>query len=233
VLPIRDRNPSGIVPWVTYALIVANSAVFILELGLPEEELMQLAQSFGFVPARVTQGLQGELGFLEAALVPAVTSMFLHGGWLHLLGNMWFLHIFGDNIEARLGRIRYLVFYVFCGLMAVTAQYVLDPASSVPIIGASGAIAGVLGAYLICWPRARVLTIVPIFYFIHFVHLPAVFVLVAWFLIQLLQGAASLGVEFAHGVAYWAHVGGFVTGAVLIYILPSPKGSPRRDRRRR
>jgi membrane associated rhomboid family serine protease len=153
-------------------------------------------------------------------LMPALTCMFMHGGWAHLLGNMWFLFIFGDNVEARLGRVTFLLFYLFCGLAASAAQYMLEPDSAIPVIGASGAIAGVLGAYAVCWPRARIITLVPIFVLITFVELPAAFVLGFWFVIQLLQGAASIGLTYAHGgVAYGAHAGGFLVGAALMKLL--------------
>ncbi|MCK4374287.1 MAG: rhomboid family intramembrane serine protease [Candidatus Brocadiae bacterium] len=231
MLPLRDKNPSGIIPWAVYGLIGLNTVVFLFEVSLPRDRLMELAEQFGIVPRQITLALQGKANLLGALVIPTFASMFLHGGWAHLLGNMWFLHIFGDNVEARLGRARFILFYLFCGLAASAAQYVLDPNSPVPIIGASGAIAGVLGAYVVCWPRARVLTLVPFFYFIHFVHLPAYFVLGFWFLIQFFQGAASLGVQFTHGVAYWAHVGGFAAGAVLMYLLPGTRGPRRYERR--
>jgi membrane associated rhomboid family serine protease len=154
--------------------------------------------------------------------------MFLHGGWLHLIFNMWYMFIFGDNVEGRLGHGLFLAFYLGCGLIAAGAQYLLGPGSTVPTIGASGAIAGLLGAYAVCWPRARVLSVVPVFFFLYFVELPALFLLGFWFLIQLVQGATSLGVEFAHGgVAYWAHIGGFGAGALLIKLLPVSR-RPRR-----
>ena len=220
MLPLRDKNPSGVVPWAVYGLIAANSLVFVHELSLPPQGLMALVARYGMVPRQVTLAVGGRADPVTAILVPAIASMFLHGGWAHLIGNMWFLHIFGDNVEDRLGHLGFLVFYVFCGLMATAAQYVLYPKSPVPTIGASGAIAGVLGAYVVRWPRAPILTLVPSFYLIQFIELPTVIVLGIWFLLQFFQGAASLGVAFAHGVAYWAHVGGFVTGALLMLALP-------------
>lgn len=230
MLPLRDRNPSPSTPYVVYGLIALNAAAFLFELGLPKEGLQELVQRFGLVPQRVTAALHGEAGMMAGALVPALTSMFLHGGWAHLLGNMWFLHIFGDNVEDRLGHGLFLAFYLACGLLAAVSQYVLDPDSAVPIVGASGAIAGVLGAYAVRWPQARVLTLVPLFFVFTFVDLPAVIVLGMWFLLQFLQGAASLGVRFTHGVAYWAHVGGFVAGAALIYPLSALTSGRRRRR---
>ncbi|MFO8009096.1 MAG: rhomboid family intramembrane serine protease, partial [Candidatus Brocadiia bacterium] len=167
MLPLRDKNPPGTTPVVLYALIVANVAAFLFEFSLPDEQLRAALTRFGVVPSQVVAALRGEAPLLAALLLPAFTSMFLHGGWVHLLGNMWFLHIFGDNVEGRLGHGGFLVFYLVCGLMATAAQVALSAGSDIPTIGASGAIAGVLGAYAVCWPRARVLTLVPIFYLIH------------------------------------------------------------------
>jgi len=224
LLPLRDRNPSGIIPWVTYGLIAANVLAFLFELSLPAEELDSFALRFGLVPARVTAALKGDGALAEAALVPALTSMFLHGGFLHLLGNMWFFQIFGDNVEGRLGHALFLPFYLACGLAAAGAQYIISPGSPVPMIGASGAIGGVLGAYIVCWPRARVLTLVPFFYFIHLLELPALLVLGMWFVFQFLEGAASLGAATGGGVAHWAHIGGFLAGVVLVKLLAARPG---------
>ncbi len=230
MLPLRDRNPSATTPYVVYGLIALNAVAFMFELGLEQEALRDFVQRFGLVPQRATAALRGEAAMLGALLVPAVASMFLHGGWAHLIGNMWFLHIFGDNVEDRLGHGLFLAFYLVCGLLASASQYVLDPDSAVPIVGASGAIAGVLGAYAVRWPHARVLTLVPLFVVFTFIELPALVVLGMWFLLQFIQGAASIGVQFTHGVAYWAHVGGFVAGAALVYPLMAV--TPRRKRRR-
>ncbi len=234
MLPIRDNNPAPIVPWVVYGLVGANVTIFLFEVGMGQEQLKQFLFHYGLVPSYVTAALHGEASPIGAALVPAFTSMFLHGGWAHVLGNMWFLFIFGDNVEGRLGHWPFLGFYLLCGLAAATAQYALAPTADMPTIGASGAIAGVLGAYLVCWPRARVLTLVPLFIIFYFMELPAAVVLGFWIVLQFLQGAASLGVRFAHGgVAYGAHVGGFVLGALLIKLLPvhRPTGRTRRGRR--
>lgn len=224
MLPLRDRNPSGIVPWVTYGLIAANALAFAYEFSMPREELVGFVQDFGLVPARVTAALRGDAGLLGALLVPLFASMFLHGGLVHLLGNMWFLYIFGDNVEGRLGHAMFLPFYLACGLAAGALQCIVDPGSSAPMIGASGAIGGVLGAYVVCWPQARVLTLVPFFYFLHFIELPALVFLGIWFLFQFLEGAASLGGSAGGGVAYWAHIGGFIAGILLIKLLPASQG---------
>ncbi len=231
MIPIRDRNPSGTVPWAVYCLIGVNVLVFLFEVRLPKKTLEEFIFTFGLVPQNVTAALRGKADVVVALIVPAITCMFLHGGWLHLIGNMWFLLIFGDNVEGRLRHVPFVLFYLLCGLLASAGQYLLNPSSPVPTVGASGAIAGVLGAYIVCWPRARVLTLVPLFYLVTFVELPAVFVLGIWFVIQFFGGVGSLGASFASGgVAYWAHVGGFAAGAVLIKLLPGRKRPPGRRR---
>ncbi len=222
MLPLRDRNPSGSTPLMMYAIITANVVVFIIQLRLPHDALMQVAMTYGLVPAQVSRALRGEADLLRAAVIPAFTSMFLHGGWFHLLANMWFLRIFGDNVEDRLGHVGFVLFYLVCGLGAAGLHLVLSPASEIPMVGASGAIAGVLGAYAVLWPGARVVTLIPFFFLPYLVELPAFVVLFMWFLLQFLQGVATLGVEVAHGgVAYWAHVGGFVVGVLLVVLWPT------------
>lgn len=216
MLPLRDKNPSGTLPALVYSLIAANVVVFVAEVGMSPERLMAFVQQYGLVPSHVTDALRGEAPLVSALILPMFASMFLHGGWLHLIGNMWFLHIFGDNVEDRLGHAMFLVLYLASGVAAASMQYFIAPESDVPVIGASGAIAGVLGAYVVRWPNARVVTMLPMLIVI---ELPAVLVLGLWFLLQFVQGAASLGVQFTHGVAYWAHVGGFVTGAVLMVVM--------------
>lgn len=202
MIPLRDTIPSSRVPLVNYAIIAANVAVFVHETTLGPR-LDAFVYTYGLVPKE----------FVPATLV---TSMFLHGGWGHLLGNMLYLYIFGDNVEDRLGHPRYLVFYLLCGIAAAATQALTNAGSNVPMVGASGAIAGVSGAYLLFFPRARVVTILPLFIFLQIVEIPAVFFLVVWFLWQLASGVATLGARAAAGgVAFWAHVGGFVSGMVL------------------
>lgn len=181
--------------------------------------------AYGLVPAHVTLGLRyGEAGVAET-IAPFFTCMFLHGGWWHLIGNMWFLWIFGDNVEDTLGSVRFVLFYLLCGLAASTVQYLVQPASVLPTVGASGAIAGVLGAYALLFPGARVLTLVPIFFVLQVIEVPAVVMLGIWFLMQILNGSvATLGTA-AGGVAWWAHIGGFLAGLGLVLAL-----RPRRTR---
>jgi membrane associated rhomboid family serine protease len=222
MIPLRDVNPSRTVPVVTYLLIGLNAAAFLFELSLGED-LPRLVGELGVVPARVGAAL-GSPGSDPGAFTAFITSMFLHGGWLHLIGNMVFLHVFGDNIEDRFGHGRFVLFYLVAGAAAAAAQVLAEPSSEVPMVGASGAIAGVLGAYVILYPRARVLTLVPIFVFFQLIELPAVVFLGLWFLMQVGSGLLSLGVGAdAGGVAWWAHVGGFVAGALM---LPAMKRAP-------
>lgn len=214
MFPLRDDVPSRRFPLVTVSLIVVNVLVFLMEvLAGPAADSMMTV--FGVVPARIITQWQNPL-----VLLSFVSSMYLHGGWAHLIGNMWYLWIFGDNVEDRMGRGRFFVFYTLCGLVAGVLQVAAAPRSTIPMIGASGAIAGVLGAYLLLYPRARVSTLVPLFYFVRIVWLPAIVVLGSWFLVQLLNGLASLGVVVqTGGVAWWAHIGGFVAGMVLLQIF--------------
>jgi membrane associated rhomboid family serine protease len=200
--------------------------VFFYELSLGPRYLDRFLMQNGVVPALVFAWPRTHEP-ISAIAVPYFTSMFLHGGWLHLIGNMWYLWIFGDNIEDRLGHFTYLIFYLLCGIGAGIFHTFLNYNTTVPSIGASGAIAGVLGAYLVSYPRARVLTLVPIFIFIQFIEIPAIIVLGFWFVIQFFSGAASFGGSpEAGGVAYWAHVGGFLIGMILVGLFP------RKDRNR-
>ncbi|MBN1247871.1 MAG: rhomboid family intramembrane serine protease [Anaerolineae bacterium] len=214
MFPLRDDVPSRQFPLVTVSLVVLNVAIFLVE-ALMGSSATMLTETFGIVPARLTTQWQNPM-----VLLTLFTSMYLHGGWAHLIGNMWYLWIFGDNVEDRMGRIPFFIFYTLAGLVAGLLQVAAAPRSTIPMIGASGAIAGVLGAYLVLYPRARVSTLVPVFYFIRIVWLPAIIVLGGWFLIQLLNGLASISVVMqTGGVAWWAHIGGFVAGIVLLPIF--------------
>jgi membrane associated rhomboid family serine protease len=217
MFPIRDEIPSRRAPVVTWAILAVNVAVFLWQLTLPEPGVRRLFYLFGIVPARLSDpAWAAAAGFPPGGLLAFFTSMFLHGGLLHIVSNMWSLWIFGDNVEDRMGRFRFLLFYLGCGLAAGFVHWFSDPASTIPTVGASGAIAGVLGAYLRWYPGAKVLTLIPIFIYPLFVDLPAVVFLGVWFVTQLFSGAASLGAgATAGGVAWWAHVGGFVAGLVL------------------
>ncbi|MFQ5964527.1 MAG: rhomboid family intramembrane serine protease [Candidatus Scalinduaceae bacterium] len=219
MIPIKDRNPSGSFPFVTVGIIAVNVFVFMLELSLGSG-LDDFIMKYGIVPLKVGNYFQVlDLTFVDTFL-PFITSMFLHGGFVHLIGNMWYLWIFGDNIEDKLGHFNYLCFYVMCGIIASSVHVIYNNQSSVPCIGASGAIAGVLGAYMITFPRARVVTILPIWFIWQVIELPAFIVLGLWFVIQFFNGTASITTSASSGgVAWWAHIGGFVSGIFIIVIL--------------
>ncbi len=208
MIPLKDNVPSRHFPWVMWTLIALNGFVFIQELRLRPEQLEYLVQRLGFVPAQL---------WADHTHWPALlTSMFLHGGWLHVLGNMWTLYLFGDNVEDRMGPVRFLVFYLVCGVAAALAHAGIDPHSTVPTIGASGAIAGVLGAYVLLYPRAQVITLVFVGIFPLVVELSALVYFGIWFLTQLFSGTLALiSPESFSGVAWWAHIGGFVAGMLL------------------
>jgi membrane associated rhomboid family serine protease len=226
VFPIRDHNPSGTFPYVTVTLIMVNVLAFLYQISLGRA-LEPFLYRYGMVPILVSNfHKMPEIGFFDVATT-FVTSMFLHGGWFHILGNMWYLWIFGDNVEDRLGHGRFLAFYLICGIAAGLVHYGLNPSSRLPTIGASGAVAGVLGAYLLCYPRARVDLLLFFFFFVQIITVPAAFVLFLWFILQIFSGVLSLGTG-AHvtgGVAWWAHVGGFLCGLLLIRVLPRRRRS--------
>jgi len=214
VFPLKDDIPTYRRPLVTVGLIIANVLVYLFQhaaFGSFEASLFGL----GVTPGEVTSGIDRYPPSLVPPLATVVTSMFAHGGLLHIGGNLLFLWIFGNNVEDDMGHARFLVFYLLCGIGAAAAQILLDPASPMPMVGASGAIAGVLGAYLLLYPHARVLALVPIFFFLQLIWVPAVIFLVLWFVLQLLGGFATAGAA-AGGTAFWAHVGGFVMGLLLV-----------------
>lgn len=213
MIPLRDRLPTRIFPFVNYALIALNIVSFLWELASIEAGYAQFINDWGFVPARFLGDPGGEA-------ITVFSSMFLHGGWMHIGGNMLFLWIFGDNVEDALGHARYVIFYLVCGIVAAGAQMFVSPESGVPMVGASGAIAGVLAAYVSLYPRARVLVLLPIFIFISFFEFPAWLVILEWFALQLLSGLGALAVPTAGGgVAFFAHIGGFVGGLLLIRLM--------------
>lgn len=226
MIPIRDDTPKFSTPFINYLLIALNTLVFLYEaLVLGPHSREAFVYEFGVEPARVLSALGlANLNVSHASAVPLLTSMFLHASWLHLIGNMWVLWIFGDNIEDYLGHFSYLIFYVVSGLAASLAHIALNPNSTIPSVGASGAIAGVMGAYFLLYPSARVLTLVPLIIFFTFIWLPAWIVLGYWFVLQFLSGAAT-SIAYSNrtgggGIAFWAHVGGFLAGLIMIKLLP-------------
>ncbi len=217
MFPIRDTIPSQRTPVVTWALIAVNVVVFLGTAMLGRSELERLFLLGGLVPARFTDAAwAASAGLPPAGPLPVFTCMFLHGGWFHLISNMWVLWIFGDNVEGRMGHGRFVAFYLLAGVAASLAHGVINPTSTLPTVGASGAIAGVLGAYMILFPRSRVLTLIPICFYPLFVQLPATLFLGFWFVSQLLNGTAQAAAGAVGGVAWWAHIGGFVAGLGLV-----------------
>jgi membrane associated rhomboid family serine protease len=229
MFPIRDTIPTRHVPWMTWLLIAVNVFVFLMEVSLPPDALQQAIFLFGIVPARYTHpGWATQVGYPHTYW-PFFTTMFLHGGWLHIIGNMWVLWIFGDNVEDRMGPFRFLTFYLFCGIAAGIVHIVTNPGSTVPAVGASGAIAGVMAAYLALYPKARILAVFPIIFYPLFFTLPAYLYLGFWFLTQFFSGTLAIASHReVTGIAVWAHVGGFATGLLTfwVFLRREPRGSP-------
>ncbi len=225
MIPLRDTIPSRNPPVMTVLLIAANVAVFVYALTLGPSQIQRFFYVFGIVPARLSHPHWAALvGFPAHRYATLLSSMFLHGGWLHLIGNMWTLWIFGDNVEDRMGPIRFLAFYLLVGVVAGTVHWVTNPGSTLPTVGASGAIAGVMGAYFILFPRSRILMLLPIFFFPFFFEVPAFLFLGYWFLVQVFSGSLALaGPAEVGGVAWWAHGGGFLAGAILFGLFLSPR----------
>lgn len=222
MIPIRDDVPRSSTPFINYFLIAVNVAVFIFELSLDSQTRAAFVYQFGVVPLQVDKVFSGA-AHLDTAAMPILTSMFLHASWLHLIANMWALWIFGDNIEDYLGHFRYLILYLVSGVGAALLHIAFNQGSRIPSVGASGAIAGIMGAFFLLYPSARVLTLVP-FIFFFFMWLPAWIVLGYWFVAQFLTGAATSIAQTSSttgGVAFWAHVGGFIVGASLIRLFPA------------
>lgn len=222
MIPLRDSVRSGRTPYVNIGLILLNVFIFISQLGLQPYQLSQIYYTFGVIPAEVVNVFYTGAPFGQVT-VTFITATFMHGGWFHLVGNMLFLWIFGDNIEDRLGHVKYLFFYLLAGIVGGIAHVLANPASIIPVIGASGAVAGVLGAYLLSFPRSRILALVPVFFFLTVIEVPAVIFIVVWFAIQVFNGVAFLG-GTANAVAWWAHIGGFLAGAGLVKLLAPQKG---------
>ena len=232
MIPLKDDAPRYSTPYVNYFLLALNTLVFLcMWLGVPAPA-QQIVNVFGFHPYRVTALISGSHTVTaEMALIPVLTAMFMHASWLHLISNMWVLYIFGDNVEDHLGHFGYLVFYLLAGVAATLVHTFFNATSHIPSVGASGAIAGVMGAYFVLFPSARVLTLVP-FLFVFFLWLPAWIVLGYWFVVQFLSGAATsiaYSSQTGGGIAFWAHVGGFVAGIAMIKLFPSHRRRFRYD----
>jgi membrane associated rhomboid family serine protease len=221
MIPIRDENPQNNTPYTTYGLIAANAIawIFIQGAGFGEEFRPSICQ-YGLVPAQIT-GVANDStcnGFSGYGYLNVLSSMFMHGGWLHILGNMLFLWIFGGNVEDAMGRVRFLVFYLVSGVGAAAAQVISEPDSLIPMVGASGAIGGVMGGYLVLYPRVKVIVLVPIFVLYWTFRVPAWAMLGYWIILQIVEGLVSFG-SSSGGVAFWAHIGGFASGALAVLIL--------------
>jgi membrane associated rhomboid family serine protease len=226
MIPVGDSTRRRITPYVNLAIIIACVLVFIYELSLNDFEINNFFRDWGVVPAQLVDWWGNSTDVEEPSTV--VTAMFIHGGWLHLIGNMLFLWVFGDNVEDAMGHGRYLLFYLLAGAGAVALHVYVDPDSPVPMVGASGAIAGVLGAYLVLYPRATIAVLIPWLWFFGAFPVPAALLIVFWFLLQLLSGVAALGTAtgVTEGIAFWAHVGGFATGLALVWVFR--RSRPRR-----
>jgi membrane associated rhomboid family serine protease len=232
MIPLRDANPTRRTPVVTVGIVLACFVVFAYELGLAasggDSALESFVQQWGVVPAELTAAW-GRADFLSHETATLITSQFMHAGWLHLLGNLLYLWIFANNVEDRLGRPGFLLFYLAGGMAAALAQVAVAPSSTIPTLGASGAIAATLGAYLVFFPRARITSLVFLGFFYQLIDVPAVLVLGFWFVLQLIDGLTSLGlVDTGGGVAFFAHIGGFVAGALVARLLVSVRGRPGR-----
>jgi membrane associated rhomboid family serine protease len=228
VIPLRDNNPTRSTPVLTYLIIAANTLVYLYQSSLDPASEKMFVEQYGLIPTMLAH--DPTLG----SFITPLTSMFIHGGFMHLLLNMWSLFIFGDNIEDSLGKARYLFFYLLSGFAAAAAQVLVDPSSTLPMVGASGAIAGVLAAYLRLFPHARVLTLIPLFIFFFTQEIPAVLFIALWFALQVLSGLGSLSVAAGGqggGVAFFAHIGGFVAGFLLIRSLLPARNATRGFRR--
>jgi membrane associated rhomboid family serine protease len=228
VIPIRDENPTRRIPWVTLLFIAANIAVFVYELSLDPTALQAFWLRWAFVPGRYA----ADPASLEQ-IATVFTAMFMHAGWVHVIGNLLYLWIFGNNIEDRFGAVGFAAFYFVCGAAAAAAQWLAAPGSMVPTLGASGAVAGILGAYILLYPSASVVTIIPVFFFIEIARVPAYLVIGFWFVLQLGNGLVVLGTNAVEtgGVAYFAHVGGFIAGLLLALPAFIAARSRRRSRR--
>ncbi|MGI6224876.1 MAG: rhomboid family intramembrane serine protease [Peptococcales bacterium] len=213
MIPLRDTIRPRTYPIVNITIIVLNIIFFLMESSLNEIGLVEIFYLFGLTPSSFLRNL--EMGNFSAAITPLFTSIFLHGGWLHIISNMLFLWVFGDNVEDRVGHFKYLVFYLTVGAIANITQVLADPLSTIPIIGASGAVAGILGAYYVSFPRAKILALIPIIFFFTLMEVRASFFIIFWFILQVFNGVFSIS-TVGNSVAWWAHIGGFLGGILLI-----------------
>jgi len=226
MIPLYDINRRQTFPFVTVLLIAANVLVFLFQLSLSQPDGMRFVFLYGMIPARFQIALAGGEVSLVQAATPLLTSIFLHGGFMHLIGNMWFLWVFGDNVEDRLGHTRYLAFYLLTGIGAGIIHTLFNWGSPIPAVGASGAISAVMGAYVVLFPGSRVVTLVPLLVFFFTARLPAVVMIGYWFVLQFLSGVYALGGPQGGGVAWWAHIGGFVLGLAVVLVLRKPRRPP-------
>ena len=234
MFPIRDDNPSILTPWATMTIVALNAAVWVLVQGMGSEPTLSGSVCrYGLIPGEllqlVTPGTRLPIGpdmvcvlTDQPAWSTILTSMFMHGGWMHIIGNLWFLWIFGGNVEDAMGPARFVVFYLLCGIVAAAFQVAADPSSQVPMVGASGAIGGVMGAYIVLYPRVHVHLLIFLGFFVTVIAVPAMFMLGYWLLLQFIGGFGSIGAE-GGGTAFWAHIGGFAAGAALIFLFKDPE----------
>ncbi len=234
LIPLKDEKRIRKTPFVTLIIIAINVLVFLYELTLSPSQLNAFLARYALFPGAVTQELLGGVGgssnplMIKPAFLTIFTSMFIHGGFLHIFGNMLYFWVFGNNIEDTIGPLRFALLYFLGGIGAAAAHIASAPDAMVPTVGASGAIAGILASYLIMYPRVRILTIVPVFFFVTLIRVPALFFIGLWFVLQALQGVASLGTSaISSGVAWFAHIGGFGTGAALTFVLMPKRGRAR------
>lgn len=230
MFPLKDTIPRIGFPSITWTLIILNGIIFLFEISIPKNILGMIFYHFGLVPARYSYAHRAFIhGLLFDDYLSFLTNMFLHGGWLHIIGNMWFLHLFGSTVEDRMGHGRFLLFYLLSGIASSVIYYMADIHSTIPAFGASGAIAGVMGAYIVMFPKARILTLIPIFFFPLFVELSAFVYIGFWFLLQLFSGTLSFASPATTGgIAWWGHIGGFIAGIGLLPFFKKRQSSYRR-----
>jgi membrane associated rhomboid family serine protease len=218
MFPLKDTIPGREFPIATWSIIIVNVIVFLVEESLPRETLKEVFYFFGIVPARYSHPEWSILlGLPFDNYWPFLTNIFLHGSWMHIIGNMWSLYLFGDNVEDRMGHLRFLLFYLLSGIAAGLTHFIFNIDSTVPALGASGAIAGVMGAYFILYPHSRIITLIPLFFIPYFIEIPAFIYMIVWFSSQFFSGTFSLlSPEAGGGIAWWAHIGGFISGIVLL-----------------